>query len=150
MKCISDSIEIKASPHDVFSLLILIFSSEKGYKAWHKDHVTCSWTKGDPLSEGSQLVAEEHLHGKRHRISFVIGKLEKDKKLSFTTKFPYSLICPKGEFELEEASEGCIFTAKQFFRFGNILEVLFKKELDSLKEHMKEEGVNLKSLIEHD
>ena len=74
MTSIVDSIEINATPAKIFDALAQVFSSNGGYKKWHKDHVSCKWIKGKALEEGSILYAEEYLHGKLHGLKARLTK----------------------------------------------------------------------------
>jgi len=57
------------------------------------------------------------------------------------------------EFIIEPKEEICLFTASGTYRIGWIGKKLFKKKLDeglaSIKKHMKEEGENLKRILEN-
>ena len=59
-----------------------------------------------------------------------------------------SVICPKGSFILEPREKSIIFTAKLSFRFAWLFSKLTKNRVKVIKTHMKEEGENLKKLLE--
>ena len=54
---------------------------------------------------------------------------------------------------IEARGDACRFIASGTYRIGWIGKTLFKKKLDeglsSIKQHMKEEGENLKHILEH-
>ena len=148
MATVKDSIEIKATPDKIFDGLIKVFSSQEYYKKWHKDHVKCQWLKGKPFEEGSILYVEEYLHGELHKMKFLSTKLEPNRKIEYRFLFPMSIICPKGLFIVEPKGESCIFTASLTFRFGWLFSKFAKGKVDAMKNHMREEGENLKKLLE--
>ena len=148
MAIIKDSIEIKASPKEVFNGLVKVFSSQEYFKKWHKDHVKCQWLKGKPFEKGSILYVEENLHGRLHKMKFLGTKLELYRRIDYKLLFPMSIICPKGSFTVEPKGKSCIFTATLYFRFGRFLTKFAKSKVEAMENHMRDEGENLKKLIE--
>lgn len=145
MKVLQDSIEIRAMPEKIFDWLLHL---EEHYREWHPDHITCSWVKGGPGKEGSVLYIEEYVHKDLHKMEFRITKIEPARKIEYSILFPTSILCPNGSFIIELKNRSCIFTATLSFRFGGLLSHLFKKRVEALRTHMKEEGENLKKLLE--
>lgn len=150
---IQDSIEIKASPEDVFGFLTSIVD-DTTYKAWHKDdHVRFKWLKGKPWEHNSILYAEEYIHGKLQRLKFKITEIVKDRHIEYrpTSRFLETFF-PKNDFIIEPKEEGCLFIARGSFRIGKIGRIFFKKSIEktlsSVKKHMREEGRNLKDILE--
>ena len=149
MVALTDSIKIKANPEEIFNALTKIFSTEKYYKMWHKDHTICKWLKGKPFEKGSIVYAEEYLHSKLHKMKFIGTRVVKNKIIEFKLLFPTSIICPKGSFVIEKDNENSIFTANLYFRFSNFFIKYAKDRVDIIKRHMKEEGENLKKIVEN-
>lgn len=146
MKELKDSIEIKAEPEKIFQWLT---NMEDNYLDWHEDHVSCvKLTNSHELKVGDIFCYEENLHDELHKLKFKLINLEENKKIEFKTLFPGSLICPKGSFLIEPKGNSCIFTATLFFRLGGLLSKIAKSRVDAIKQHMKEEGENLKKLME--
>ncbi len=150
---LTDSVEIKTTPEEIFIFLTSIVD-DKSYRAWHeKDQVRFSWIKGIPWTEGSILHAEEYLHGKLHKFKFMVTKIVPNKRIEYS---PASRILrtffPKNEFLIEQKEVSCLFTASGTYRVGWIGKKFFKKSIDdglaSVKKHMKEEGDNLKRILE--
>ncbi len=139
---LTDSVEIKAASEKILDFLTHL---DKNYTAWHPDHVACYWIEGESMKKGSVLCAEEYLHGKLHKMKFRISKSEPT-VLEYDILFPVSLICPKGSFLIEPRGGTCLFTATLSFRPGMFS--LFRGRAEALKIHMKEEGENLKTLLE--
>jgi hypothetical protein len=149
----TDSIEIKTTPENIFNFLAGLVDDES-YRAWHPaDHVTMRWLKGDPWLEGSVVYAEEYIHGKLHKLNFTVIKVVPNKKIEYapTSKF-LRIYFPKNEFIIEQKGDSCLFIASVTYRIGWIVKTFFKKSLEkglsSVKKHMKEEGENLKEILE--
>lgn len=148
MAALKDAIEIKTTPERIFNGLITVFSSQELYTKWHKDHVKCQWIRGKSFEEGSILYAEEYLHGKLHKMKFLSIRFVPNRRIEYRLLFPMSIICPRGQFSVEPRGGGCIFTAALTIRFGCLFSKLAKGTMEAMNNHMKEEGENLKKLLE--
>ena len=118
------------------------------YRSWHSAHVECRWLKGEPFEIGSVLYAEEYLGGKLHALKFKITRIERNKGFEFRILFPASIFVPRGEILIESMSTGRRFMASLFYRFGKLLSLFAKKEREAIEQHQREEGVNLKKILE--
>ena len=151
---LTDAIDINTTPGKVFHYLTSIVDSES-YQAWHKeDHVSFRFLKGKPWSLGSVMVAEEYIHGKLHKLKFIITKIVPNKKIEYApTSWLLRKYFPKNEFIIEAQGDACRFIASGTYRIGWIAKTFFKRKLEdgllSIKKHMKEEGQNLKHILEH-
>jgi uncharacterized protein YndB with AHSA1/START domain len=150
---LKDSIEIKTTAEKVFNFLISIVDDDS-YRAWHKeDHVSFRWLKGDPWTEGSVLYAEEYIHGKLHKLKFEIIKIVPSKRIEYTptSRFVRKFF-PKNEFIIEQKGEFCLFTASGTYRVGKLGKIFLKKAIENglsgAIKHMREEGENLKIILE--
>lgn len=150
MTTLKDSIEIRTTPEIAFNGLIKVFSSQEYFKKWHKDHVKCCWIKGQPFEVGSVLYCEEYLHGDLHKMKFIGTKNEQNRKIEYKLLFPTSIICPKGSFIIKSKERSCIFTATLSFRFGWFFQKFAKSRVEAVTKHMKEEGENLRELLENE
>lgn len=144
MITLRDSIEMKTTAERIFEFFVHF---EENYHAWHPDHVKAYWM-GEPAKEDSILYCEEYLHGELHKMKFLGTKVEQNKKIEYKLLFPMSIICPKGSFLIEPKGENCIFTATLSFRFGWLFLRFAKDRVEAIKKHIKEEGENLKKLLE--
>ena len=147
---LKNSIEIKTTPEKIWEFFTNL---EKNYKAWHpKDHILFKWTKGKPMESGSKWYAEEVVKGKMFKLNGNIGEVIPNKKIVFKYSFPISLVAPKFEWLIEPKGSNSIFTAISYLRAGNLLYKLSKKEMETKIEmhnkHVKEEGENLKMILE--
>ncbi len=150
---LTDSIEIKTTPENIFDFLTSIVD-DQSYRAWHiDDHVSFRFLKGKNWAEGSVIYAEEFIHGKLHKLKFKITRIVPNKRIEYTPVSPFlRRYFPKNEFIIEQKEESCLFIASGTYRLGWITKTFFKKAikaaLNSVKKHMKEEGENLKRILE--
>ena len=148
MITLKHSIEIKATPDKVFAWLTGIKDKET-YRAWHPDHVEFIWLKGESFQEGSIVYCEEYLHGELHKLKFQVTKQVRDRLIEYRPLFPWSLFAPGNQFILEPSGhDSCVFTATGSLRAGPLFRKLGKRRLDATWQHMKEEGENLKRILE--
>lgn len=146
---LTDSIKIKASPEKIFSFLTGLKDTES-YKAWHPDHVVMRWIKGEPFTEGSVAYFEEYLHGKIHKAKFMCTKAVPNRLIEYKPPFPWSIIFPGNQFIMEPVGEeSCIFTATVKVRMGPLSGRLHRRRIEGVRRHMKEEGENLKVIVEN-
>ena len=147
---LKDSIEIQATPEEIWDFFINL---EKNYKSWHpEDHILFKWTKGKPMESGSQWYAEEVLGGKIFKIKGSICEVVPNRKSVSKYSFPLSLLAPKVETLIEPKGSSSVFTAITYLRAGNLFYKLSKKHMerhvDIHKKHVREEGENLKAILE--
>jgi len=143
-----DKIIIKSTPDKIWDTMVFFFQNTENYKLWHQDHISCYWKEGKEFSPGSVLIAEELIHGAKHKLGFKIQNLKKNNLVEYKLLFPFSIICSGGYFKLVLKDNETEFIAQLRFRFGFLLKFLFKKQAEGLKDHMKEEGQNLKEYVE--
>ncbi|UCG56766.1 MAG: SRPBCC family protein [Phycisphaerales bacterium] len=150
---LTESIEIKTTPEKIFEFLSHIVDDES-YRAWHpEDHVALRWIKGEPFREGSVVYAEEYIHGKLHKLKFVITKVVPNRRIEFAPQSRLLRIYfPKNVFEIEQKGDTCLLTTTGRMRVGRLVKIFAKKQLEaglaSVRKHMKEEGENLKRILE--
>jgi len=150
MILLKDTVEIESSPEQVFEWLDHL---PENYLAWHPDHVACRYLKGTSILEkGSVLYVEEYLHGQLHRLKLRTTQVVPNNRLEYKAGFGVA-----GAFEVESQGSKVLFTAdialgSTFPVLGWVLDwiitVLLSGRLEALKQHMAEEGVNLKKLLE--
>jgi len=104
---------------------------------------------------GSVLYAEEYMHGKLHKLKFVISKIVPEREIVYVPMIRLlRFYFPGNRFVIEPAAEGCMFIAEASFRLGKIFKWLAGRKLErglqSAKKHMREEGENLKKILEND
>jgi len=147
------SIEIWTTPEKIFEFFSHL-ADDESYRTWHpQDHVAMRWTKGSPWQEGSVVYAEEYFHGKLHKLTFVVTKVVPNREIEYApvSRFLRRYV-PKMTFSIEPKGAGCVFTATTHYRLALLPRLLAKKSvelgLSSVRKHMKEEGENLKKILE--
>ena len=155
MITLKDSIEVEATPEEVFNWFVQRLQDKESYQAWHPDHVDIRWIRGEPLQEGSVLYAEEYLHGVLHKLKFRIRKVVPTRLIEYRSLFPLSLLAPGNSFIIEPKGEGrCMFIAQGSLRIPRWLfermHPKHKGKIDATERHMREEGENLKRAVEEE
>lgn len=145
MTTLKDSVIINRPPEAVFEWFTHF---TENYRAWHKDHVLARWVKGKNFEKGSVLYAEEYLGGRLEKLSFEITNCVPNELIEYKVLFPESIICSGGSFSIEPYNAGSVFTATLSFRFGGLLSKVARKRVEGIRVHMREEGENLKVLLE--
>lgn len=147
MLTLKDSITIDRPPEVIFEWFDHF---TENYTSWHQDHVIAKWIRGRNFEKGSVLYAEEYLDGKLEQLSFEITRFTRGELIEYKLLFPHSIISPGGSFSVKPLNgEGSVFTATLSFRFGWLLSKIAKKRINAIRGHMREEGDNLKLLLEY-
>ena len=107
-----------------------------------------AWLEGNDFEKGSVLYAEEYTGDKLEKLSFKVPDRIQNELMAYTVLFPESIICLGGTFSIRPSNSGSIFTATLFFRFGWLLSKIAKNKIQAIEIHMKEEGENLKKMLE--
>jgi len=150
---LTNSIEIKAAPEKIVDFFAHI-TDDESYRAWHPDdHVALRWLKGKPWQEGSIVYSQEYFHGKLHKMKFVITKVIPNRKVEFAPLSRFlRMFFPMNSFTIEPKGDVCILTTTCRLRVGWLVKTLAKGKLELglsiAKKHMKEEGENLKRIVE--
>ena len=149
MITLRDTIEIRTSPEKIFDFFIHF---KDNFMAWHPDHVRCWYLEDGPLGEGSVFYVQEYLHKKVMTLEFHVTKLEPYSRIEY--KIPPVV---KGAFIVEERGSSVLFTAEICFGtkapllgrlLDKVLHIFIGRRLKALKQHMVEEGRNLKKILE--
>lgn len=151
MISLKDDIEIQTTPECIFTWLERM---PQDYRSWHPDHVSCRVIKGSMLEVGSEIECQEILHGKLHSMRFRLTNLVPDRRIEFDV---FGL--GRGAFEVQQIGEYSRFVAELDIGtdipvigplFDWILSGFFQRRIEAMKQHMAEEGRNLKALMEED
>ena len=149
------SIEIRTTPEKIFEFLSSLVD-DKSYRSWHSDdHVALRWLKGSPWQEGSVIYAEEYIDGELHKLTFIVTKVVSNREIEYVPVSRFRRrYTPKYTFSVEPKDASCVFTATVHARIPLLLRLIAKKRvergLSSVQKHMKEEGENLKRILEVD
>jgi uncharacterized protein YndB with AHSA1/START domain len=142
-----DEILIQAPPATVFAFFE---NMEQNYTRWHPNHILFRWTKGDSLAEGSESYFEERIGHQLIKREVVYTRIVPNHYIEFAlTTWLFRLFMPRLFFEMRPEGEGTRFIAEIHLRLGPISKWLNRKDLEDVRQHMKEEGENLKQLMEN-
>ncbi len=146
-----DSTEIKTTPEKIWEFFINL---DKNYKSWHpEDHIVFKWIKGKPMTTGSHYYGEEYMNERIKKFKGTIGEVIPNRKIVFNFTFPVTLVSPYFEWRIEPKGSNSVFTAITIIRCEKFYrKIMGKKGWDKLiatgKKHVKEEGENLKKILE--
>lgn len=143
---LQETTEVKASPGDVFRFFE---SMEENYRQWHPDHVAFRWVDGGRLEEGEQAYFEERIAGKRQQKTVRFTRIDPNRYIEFKpTSLLVGLLMPHISFAITPREDGCEVTQRIKVRTGPIGARLNRREFDAVRVHMREEGENLKRILE--
>ena len=151
MITIKDTVEIKASPEKIIEFFL---NFQENFYAWHSDHVECHYLTPGPLKENSIIYIEEYLYGKLRKLKLHITKIQPNSRIEYKT-----FLGTKGIFIIDQKETGTLFTAEMHMGTtipllcklrDTIMKIFFSRQLEGLKQHMAEEGQNLKRILEQD
>lgn len=149
MISLRDSIEIRTTASQVFTWLEKM---PQEYRSWHKDHVACRVLHGSMLDVGSEIECEEYLHGKLHSMRFHMTKVVPDQRVEFVIEK-----MGRGAFEVRTNGDTVKFVAEVDIGsdspiFGPLFDFIFSwffhQRIEAMRQHMTEEGENLKAILE--
>ena len=150
MILLRDTVEIEASPEQIFDWLAHF---QENYLTWHPDHVECRYLQGTSiLEEGSVLYIEEVLHGQLHRLNLRATQVTPNTRLEYQAGFGIG-----GAFEIKPRGDYVAFVADVTLGLETpllgwiidwVMQKLMSSRLEAMKQHMAEEGKNLKQWLE--
>ncbi len=143
-------VDIKTSPDKIWDFLINI---NENYSVWHpKDHILFQWTKGAPFKTGSTFYAEQYMMGEKVKYNGKITESIPGEKITMTFSFPLSLITEKIEMIIENKGTNSTFKHITYMKFKYLSRTIFKKQniklLNDMDVHIREEGENMKRILE--
>ena len=143
-----DSILIDVEPGRVWAWLDEL---PLHYREWHPDHVACRYERGDAMRVGTVLYTEERLHGRLHRLRMRATEVVPGRAIRYRGGGF------RGAFLVDSEDGGSRFTAELAFGtrapiVGDVLDAALRRamagRLRAFEVHMREEGENLKALLE--
>ena len=141
-----DSIRIRTTPARVFRFFETM---DRHYLDWHPDHRLFRWEEGKGVEPGVVFYFEVVIGGKLMKKRVHFTRVEPDRHLEFTfTNRLLALILPRISFHVEPEGDGVRFDAEIQIRTGPIGAWLNRREFDAVRKHMREEGENLKRILE--
>lgn len=146
---LGDTIDIDVPPETIWAWFQQL---PEHYQEWHPDHVSCRWLRGDSFEPGARMEAVEFLHGRRHRLRLTMTGNKSLRRVQYR-------IYPgvRGSLAAELTATGSRFTAKieigtrlPVIRWiiDRMLRMMLAPQLEAIRRHQHEEGVNLKAILE--
>jgi hypothetical protein len=144
---LTDTITIRSTPERFFSFFE---EMDVNYVRWHPDHRLFRWESGRGLRKGGTFYFEEVIGGKLMRKRVVFTRIEQNRHIEFTfTNRLLRLILPRFVFRVEPEGAGIRLVAEITIRTGPLGAWLNRREFDAVRRHMREEGENLKRILEN-
>ncbi len=143
---LEDSILIRAPASQIFDFFEVM---EHNYRGWHPDHIRFEWRGKKGVAVGNRFYFEETIAGELQKKEVAFTEVEPNRLLAFapTNRF-FRLFLPRISFAMAETEDGTLFTAQIIVRMGPLAQWMHRKELEAVKKHMREEGENLKTILE--
>ena len=145
MKTLRESIEINVVPEVIWDWFLHI---AENYLEWHPSHIKANWETETASEVGSIFYAEEDISGEFLKMKSKLTILIPNRLYRYKTLGILKLILVGGSFEIEPSENGSIFIATLDFHMGKLISKLAKKKVRQISQHMIEEGVNLKKILE--
>lgn len=137
---------VEASPEDVFRFFEHV---DRYYEEWHPDHITFRWVEGDGLEQGNHAYFEEEIGGDLKKQTVRYNRVKSGRYIELQpTRWLIRLLLPHISFTIEPTGVGCRVIQRIKIRTGPIGARLNRREFDAVRKHMKEEGENLKVMVE--
>ena len=148
-----DTIDIDAPVERVYTCLVKSLQNLESYRAWHPEHESIEWLKGNPVEKDSVVHIKEYLNGVLTGLTFRFVEVVPNQLIRYRVRFPISIIAPENRFEFEPLGENrCRFTAYGCIRMPMWLFLkshpAHEGKLKGSMKHMKEEGESLKRMAE--
>lgn len=142
-----DSISIDAPPEHVFDFFRRM---DEHYLEWHPDHLAFRWVEGDSLDEGNVCYFEERIGDEVLEKTVRFTTVKPNRYIEFVpTSWLLRLFLPRMTFATEPADgNSTLFRAEIHLRVGPLGEKWHRDEFEAVRQHMKEEGENLKAWAE--
>lgn len=142
-----DSVWISAPAEQGFAFFEAM---DANYARWHPDHRLFEWRQGRGLAVGNIFYFEEMIAGKLQKKLTRITDVVPGRSFAFTMVNPlFRFFLPHLSFAFEPEGDGHRFTALlRLHGIGPLGRRLNAKEFDAVDRHMREEGQNLKTLLE--
>ena len=147
MRQVSDTVDVDVPPDRVWRWLAGL---AEHYQDWHPDHVSAVWEQGEPNQIGSVLKVVESLGGHREELRFEMTEVDPPRRMGYRILGSHGVLLPCGAFTITPDDGGSRFTASIRYRFSVVTEWFLRQRVAALRTHMREEGENLRRLVEAD
>lgn len=141
-----DTVWIRTTPEEVFGFFETM---DANYLRWHPDHRFFRWEEGRGVEPGVVFYFEEVIGGTLMKKRVHFTRVEPNRHIEFTfTNRLLALVVPRLSFHFEPEGDGTRVEAEIQVRTGPIGAWLNRREFDAVRQHMREEGENLKKILE--
>lgn len=146
MSVLTHSVQIKAPHQKVYDFLL---HYKENFPLWHSNGQECRYLTEGPLGVGTLIYEEETLHGKLYKFKLRITRLKPNERIDYQI-----LSIGHGAFIIEpKGPDSSIFTAEIHFGSGlslidDLISPFMAEQIEAIKEHMANEGKNLKRILE--
>jgi hypothetical protein len=140
---------IRATPSTIFAFFAQM---DANYLRFHPDHVEFRWLDPPALQPGVRFYFAERVGGKLLKKTVAFTRVEPPSLIEFApTNVIFRFFLPRITFRISSTAEGITVTQEIQLRIGPLATWLNRRELDAVRLHMRQEGDNLKRLLErHD
>jgi hypothetical protein len=120
------------------------------YTRWHPDHESFRWMGAGGLAVGNEFSFREKIAGRTQQKVVRITEVQPDRYFAFQPTNPiFRFFLPRLSFGFEPTPAGFSFRAIiDLHAIGPLGMRLNRREFDAVEQHMREEGLNLKRLLE--
>lgn len=137
---------MNVAPEDVYHFFETMDSN---YERWHPDHVEFRWVDGDGLEQGAEAYFEERIAGKEQQKTVRFTEIVPNRYIEFKpTSRLTGILMPSISFKIDPHEAGCDLTQRITVRTGPIGAWLNRREFDAVRTHMREEGENVREILE--
>ena len=124
---------------------------EKNYTRWHPDHIAFRWLQEGRQAVGNRFYFEERIHGQHLKRTMRYAKVEPGRLIEFVPDNALiRFFLRRVSFIIEPCGDRCRFTQEVQIVIGPIGRRLNRKGLAAVEKHMRDEGENLKAIMETD
>jgi uncharacterized protein YndB with AHSA1/START domain len=143
---LSQTTLIQAPAERIFSFFD---DMEENYTRWHPDHITFRWLQEGRQSVGNRFYFEERIHGHHLKRTMRYTRVEPGRLIEFAPDNALMrLFLRRISFIMEPSDGHCRFTQEVRILIGPIGRRLNRRGLAAVQQHMREEGENLKRIME--
>jgi len=143
---LSQTTMIAAPPEHIFSFFNRM---EANYTRWHHDHIAFRSLQDGRQAVGNRFYLEERIHGQHLKRTMRYTKVVPDRLIEFVPDNALvRLFLRRVSFITEPVDGQCRFTQEVQVLIGPIGRWLNRKGFAAVEKHMREEGENLKAIME--
>lgn len=148
MKAVRDRIAIDPPPDVVYEFFRSM--DDERYRAWHPEHVEFEFVEGETVAEGNVAIFDETIGEEHLRSTVRFTTVRPGEYIEFRDRSPFVRVFnPKNTFAFAPADGGTAFEAAVYLRVGPLERLAsVRRDLAEVRRHMREEGENLKRLVE--